>query len=138
MKRVFSALTFLLVIIPFVSCEKDEPPPVDALTFTGVLGKWKLEMREFGGISDMSVPCCDYMEYSEDGNTSDLKGLFSAYGTGYEVSGIFEMDWPVTQLAIQEDNEQKTYGFVLSGERIELSYTSGGDPVVEVWRKFEE
>lgn len=139
MKRVFQTLPLLVLLIPFAACEKEDVlPPVDALTYTGVLGEWKLELREFGGISDMAVPCCDYLEFSTDGNETDLKGLFSARGPGYEVNGIFELDWPITQLVIQDENEQDTYGFVLTGERFELSYTVDGNEVVEVWRKTED
>ena len=136
-----SYLTVLLLafLTVFSSCKKedDKDPiePSDNLEQYGILGKWKLDSREYGGISDGAVMCCDTLEFKSDIQTTDLKGLFRAVGAGYETSGAFELDVLNESIEFTYDDEQKNYGIIISDSRIVFNYSDNNESIVEHWIK---
>lgn len=144
-------LLLLTTLLSFTSCVKVETEKseshveesyevsstIDQLEQMGVLGTWKLSERSVNNISDLSVPCCDYFEFKKDAISEDLIGNFRAYGTGYEQNGVFMIDNTNSTIEFEYNNEQKSYGFQISGNVITFTYTEDNDNIVENWRREE-
>ncbi len=131
-------LGFALLMVQ-ISCNKDTKNDIcenpDYLEPIGILGKWKLDSREINGISSLGVECCDYLQFSIDGNPSDWNGVFKAYGAGYELNGVFEMDTSNETIEFSYNENQKIYDYQLVDLSIAFSYTENGDSIVEQWHK---
>lgn len=139
MKDYVKFIRFILIITGLLAaltaCEKDNTPAYDRLLQTPVTGLWKLEMRSFGGISHMAVLCCDYLEFSTDADPNDLKGNFTASGTGYENYGSFELDIDTQSIRFEYDDNTLLYNLQFSDDRIIFTYTEDDADVEEVWRR---
>jgi hypothetical protein len=83
----------------------------------------------------LGVECCDYLLFSIDVNPSDWNGIFKAYGAGYELNGVFEMDPSNETIEFSYNENQKIYDYQLVDLSIAFSYTENGDSIVEQWSK---
>lgn len=142
--KSLKCLSVLLLIIftVFSSCKKDEieesnnsNKQTDNLEPIGILGLWKLESRSVNGITDMSIQCCDYIEFNADNELHDLKGLFQASGNGYETNGVFELETANDTIQLVYDNTQKSYGFEISNDLMIFTYSEDSQSITENWRK---
>ena len=131
----FLLVLSLSVITVFMSCEKDKTEPSDNLEQFGLLGKWKLDSRDYGGILSGAVLCCDTLEFKSDSESTDLKGLFRAVGAGYETNGVFEFDNLNETIELNYDNKQKLYEIQISETRIVLNYVEDSVAITEWWIK---
>ncbi len=129
---LFTILTGLTVLI---SCEKDDTEQIENLEQFGILGQWKLETRTINGITDLSIQCCDYIEFEADSEIADLKGKFLANGVGYETKGVFEIDTSKTTIQFDYGDTQKSYEFQISEDLIIFSYSEDNLEIIEDWRK---
>lgn len=131
----------LAIITVFISCEKEEEnekiESSENLEQIGIMGQWKLDSRDVNRISSLAVECCDYLEFEKDSNPNDWNGLFSAFGSGYETNGVFELDTLNETIELSYDDKQKIYGIQISDKRIVFSYLENSDSIVEHWIKEE-
>jgi hypothetical protein len=134
-------LLSLAILTVCTSCKKDDEKDKielsDNLEQYGILGKWKLDSREIGGISSGAVLCCDTLEFKSDIQTTDLKGLFRAVGSGYERNGVFELNNLNETIELKYDNEQKSYEILISETTIVLNYVEDTIAITEWWLKQE-
>jgi hypothetical protein len=139
MKDYVKSIRFILIITGLLAaltaCEKDNTPAYDPLLQSPVIGTWKLETRLINNLSDLAVACCDYLEFSTDVNPNDLKGNFTASGTGYENYGSFEINSDTQSIRFEYDNNTLLYNLQFSDDRIIFTYTEDDADVEEVWRR---
>ena len=131
----------LLILFPifltfFTSCEKEKTELADNLEQVGILGKWRLVFITVNGITDMSIRF-DTIEFFTDNEIGDLKGKFSAIGTGYETNGVFEIEKTKEHIYFDYNNTQKSYGFQISDDLMTFSYVEDGQDVTEDWSRLE-
>jgi len=122
------------------SCEKedvkDKIEHQDNLEQFGILGKWTLEFRDYGGISNGAVIIGYALEFKKDSISTDLKGLFRVIEPGYEANGVFELDNLNQTIELDYDNNQKLYEIEILETSIVLSYLDDNNvPITERWRK---
>jgi hypothetical protein len=131
--------TFIIIfatLLLLTSCKKKEAlEQTDNLQQTGILGLWKLDSREINGVLGLAVECCDYIEFITDGEPTDLKGEFKAFGAGYETNGIFELDNTAETVEFTYGDKQLLYDIQISDYTIVFSYSDDDDSIVEHWRK---
>ena len=130
----------IAVITVLTSCEKDELKdniePQDNLEQFGILGKWTLESRDYGGISSGAVIIGYALEFQKDSISTDLKGLFRVIQPGYEANGVFELDNLNQTIELDYDNNQNLYEIEILETAIVLSYLDDNNlPITEWWRK---
>lgn len=134
MKRIHYLLAFCLSFF-LISCDDEVYPSADRLEDAGILGEWKLDYRVFNSIGDLSILCCDYLVFSTSGSPDDLRGKYTARGTGYENSGEFVCTEALDSLTTVRDNQVMTYGLSVESEGLTFSYIQEGDEIVEYWVK---
>jgi hypothetical protein len=131
----------LAILIGFSSCEKDKETdninPSDHLEQFGILGKWKLDGREYGGISSGAILCCDTLEFKPDFEPIDFMGLFKAVGAGYENTGVFELDNRNKTIEFKYDDKQKIYDIQISETTLFFNYLEDTVAISEWWIKQE-
>lgn len=131
-------LGFALLMVQ-ISCNKDKKNDIcenpDYIEPIGILGKWKLDSREINGISSLGVECCDYLDFYIDDNQNDWNGVFKAYGAGYKLNGVFEMDPSNETIEFSYNENQKIYDYQIVDLSITFSYTENDDSIVEQWCK---
>ncbi len=131
-KRILLLASMFLI---FTGCKKNEPEQTEVLKQTGILGKWKLEMRSIDGIAGLAVECCDYLEFTEDNVVSDWIGVFEATGVGYETTGFFEIDAAGSTIQFNYEDSQKVYEYQIEEGDITFTYMDNNQSIVEHWRK---
>jgi len=142
MKQLKYILVLSLVILTVItSCEKDEEKnnieASDNLEQFGILGKWKLDSRDYGGISDLAVIIGYTLEFKTDSTSTDLKGLFRVIEPAYEANGVFELDTLNETIELNYDNKQKLYEIQISETTIVLNYVEDTAAITEWWIKQE-
>ncbi len=129
----------LAVITVLTSCEKDEVKdkiePQDNLEQFGILGKWTLEYRDYGGLSSGAVIIGYALEFKKDSTPTDLKGLFRVVVPTYEADGVFELDTLNETIELNYDNQQRLYEIQILETSIVLNYMEDGVAITESWRK---
>ena len=130
-------VVFLIILFVLTSCENDEIEQTDRIEQFGILGQWKLESLTINGITDLSIQCCDYIEFKKDTDSDDLKGEFIAYGVGYETNGVFELITSNNTIQFDYDNKQKVYEFQILDNLIIFKYSDDNQKIIEDWRKVE-
>ena len=126
---------FLLITCLFMLGCNNDIQQDDNLFQYEIIGKWKLESRAINNITDLSIACCDYLEFNVDDNPADNKGIFVASGVGYEQQGVFELNTTNTTLEFDYDNSVKTYDYQVSDNIIHFMYSENDDEIMESWRK---
>lgn len=129
-------ILFAISLIVITSCGVNEAEQLDNLEEIGLLGEWKLDSRSVNGISDLSIQCCDYIEFKTDNDPSDLKGEFRSRGVGYETNGLFELKDSDKTIQFVYNNVQRAYEFQLSGDRLTFIYPEDDSEIIEYWRKL--
>ncbi|MFO7719320.1 MAG: hypothetical protein R6W85_02625 [Gillisia sp.] len=132
----FKILLFIFMIL-LTSCDKDQVEQIDNLEQTGVLGMYKLETRIVNGISSLAIECCDYIEFKTDSEPGDLKGVFRAFGVGYETNGVFELNPSTNTIQFEYNDTQTSYGFKSLEDVITFTYSEDNAEIIEYWRKNE-
>lgn len=133
----FLFILLFSIFTVFAGCEKDEVEQTDNLEQFGIFGQWKLETRVIDGITDLSVECCDYIEFKADNELDDLKGEFKAHGVGYETKGVFELLSSNNTIHFDYNNTQKSYKFQILDDLITFTYSEDNQEIIEDWRKEE-
>ncbi|MFZ6052569.1 hypothetical protein [Halocola ammonii] len=141
MHRIYLLVLFFISFTVITGCEKVddekmETEKTDNLNETGLIGQWKLEARSLNNISDLSVECCDYIEFKTDDDSSDLKGAFIATGVGYETKGDFELKPSDNIIQFNYEDSEKVYEYQMINDLIIFTYVEEGNEVVEDWRKL--
>jgi hypothetical protein len=135
MKLFGKGILLLVSTLLIFGCKKKESEQTEVLTQTGILGKWKLEMRSIDGIAGLAVECCDYLEFTEDNVVNDWIGVFEANGVGYETNGIFEIDAAGSTIKFNYEDSQKVYEYQIEEGDITFTYMDNNQSIVEHWRK---
>jgi hypothetical protein len=139
-------LGLLLIGFLFASCEKDEentsnenpnPQLQEVLVESGLLGNWEILDRTFGVITPPIAICCEYMSFSDDTISTDLKGLFTYEGNGEDVEGTFTMDTIQSKLFFEYGNNERTFGFAIDSNQVLFTYTEEDVEVFETWFRVE-
>ena len=137
-------LKFLLLamFLTAFQCEEDILIREDDLAETGILGKWEISNESVNGISDLSVKCCRFIEFSEDENTTDLEGSFT-YKDELEMvfEGTFQLDPSVQQIMIKrKDRETLVYNYAINSSKDYLTFTYSDEDseIEEGWIKRDE
>ncbi len=133
-------LVFLLLFLSASSsCDKNEPIPTDELEATGIVGNWEIQYREFGGISDSRVLCCEYIEFAADEQPNDLAGTFSTSSPNFQGDGTFVLHPSngAIILTFSETGRQLSRVFQISESFLTFTYQENGNPVEENWRKVD-
>jgi hypothetical protein len=133
----FLLIALFTILTVLTSCEKDETEQIDNLEQLGIFGQWKLETLTINGITDLSIQCCDYIEFKADSEIGDLKGEFRAYGVGYETNGVFEINTSNTSIQFDYGNTQKSDEFQISDDLIIFTYSDDNQEIIEDWRKVK-
>lgn len=141
MSRIYLLVFFFITFTVITGCEKNEGEKeeieqTDNLNETGFLGQWKLEARSKNNISDLSVECCDYIEFKTDDDLSDLKGAFIATGVGYGTKGDFELKPSDNLIEFNYEDSEKVYEYQMINDVIIFTYLEEGNEVVEDWHKL--
>lgn len=134
-RRISLAIQLLAFFLILANCKKQEAEQTDNLNQYGILGQWKLEARSVDGVSDLSVQCCDYIEFKTDTKLDDLKGAFTASGLGYSSDGYFELQLNNDSIHFDFADRQKVFEFQVSGDQVTFTYFEAGDRIIEAWRK---
>ncbi|MFP8487987.1 hypothetical protein ACKGJO_02720 [Gracilimonas sp. Q87] len=129
-------MLFVFTLVTLTSCGVNEAEQMDSLEQTDILGEWKLDSRSVNGISDLSIQCCDYIEFKTDDDPSDLKGEFRSYGVGYETNGLFELKDSDKTIQFVYNDVQRAYEFQLSDDRLTFTYPEDDSEIIEYWRKL--
>ena len=129
--KIVRVICFTLCL-SMLSCSKIEPDYLETLQIIGV---WKLESLTLGGITSMSVECCDYIEFMTDDIPRDSIGFFKALGLGYENIGRFEVSEAQDSLVFKWDTKQRNVAFEMNNDLLTLFYLEDSILVVEDWRK---
>lgn len=119
------------------ACEKENPDQSSDLENTIILGKWEIQSYTYNGITDMSINCCSFVEFSDDGIAHDLMGDYKASGTGYEKTGIFKLDLENFTILFEYNNKQKLCEFQIQDSHLAFSYNEDGAEISETWIKLE-
>ncbi len=137
--KTFRILSLLFVTSLFITtaCKKKEVEQTENLIQTGILGKWKLDMRLVNNISDLAIRCCDTLNFMTDSNIADFKGDFKATGVGYETDGIFTLNPTANTIQFDYNNKQIIYTFQLSVNRITFEYIEDEQEIEESWMKVD-
>lgn len=133
----------ILLLAPLLmafQCDEDIGFEDDALIGTDLLGRWEIADESRDGISDLSVKCCRFFEFSLDGDPEDLTGRFLYEdGTGGFYEGIFTVDPDRQTILFQRENRDPvTYDYALNEPRDYLSFTYTDDDaqVEEGWKRI--
>ena len=135
-------IMLLAVFLMAFQCEEDILIQEDDLAATGILGKWEISNESVNGISDLSVKCCRFIEFREDGNIADLEGSFTyrdELETIYE--GTFVLDPPKQQIIFKRnDRETLVYNYTMNSSQdyLTFTYSDGNSDIVEGWEKIDE
>lgn len=132
-----SIILLFISLSVLTSCEKEEAEQTDNLVQYGIPGQWKLDIRTINGITDLSVQCCDYIDFKTDSVPDDLKGEFKAFGVGYETNGVFELNIAEGTIEFMYDDNQVLYEIQISDNILTFSYSENSDSIVEQWGKEE-
>jgi hypothetical protein len=131
---------FLLILTVFTSCEKNEEndkiEPSDKLEQFGILGKWRLQSLTINGITDMIVHY-DTIGFTTGIESNDLMGEFRSVGAGYETNGSFELNNENNTIIFDNNNTQKLYEFLISGNYMTFKYNEDSIEYIEDWSKVE-
>lgn len=127
----------VFTLITLVGCEKDENEKRDNLQPIGILGQWKLDSRSINGISGLAEECCDYIEFKTDNEPDDFKGEFIAYGTGYETTGVFELNTIEHTIHFDYNDARMSYEYQIFDGLLIFNYLEDDQEIIEDWRKEE-
>ena len=135
MKIKTQYILLVMFLFTMLSCQKNEPAPLDELEQLGITGQWKLESRTVDGIASLLIECCDYIEFKVDDQPNDLKGEFISYGIGYETMGQFEINLTENSIDFYYNNQQKKFAFQLQNDLILFTYYENDQEIIERWKK---
>lgn len=130
---------FALFITAISSCEKNTASPTDDLEATGIVGNWEIGFRLFGGISDLRVLCCEYIEFMADEQPNDLAGMFNTSSPGFQGDGTFVLhpsDSTIV-LTFSENDRQLSRVFQISENFLTFTYQEGNQTIEEGWRRAD-
>lgn len=130
-------VSILSVIILFMSCDNTDIEQTDNLDQSGILGQWKLESISTNGISDLSILCCEYIQFIADDELNDLRGEFTTSGNGSSTNGVFELNTANNTIHFEYDNSQNSYEFHISNNFMSFTYEENNQEIIEGWRKEE-
>lgn len=135
--RLFLILfTFLLI-----GCSDKDENSIDELEAIGILGSWEINSRSFDGIEPLIVLCCEFIEFSVDGNKEDFSGIYNLSSGQFNETGTFTLESSNRTLLMQDDNNMNQYQFILSEtlQEFELIYNEQDDDIqiVETWIKVD-
>jgi hypothetical protein len=131
----------LLLLLPFLmafQCEEDDTPPFDVLNETGLFGLWEIQAEVINGsIDDMLPKCCEFLQFSRDGNPDDFKGFLTyTDAQGLARGGIFEADTTAeTVTFIDDDNNIFIFEFSVDATTgiLSISFTEEGMTYTQNW-----
>ena len=120
--KIWKVLLLAPLLMAF-QCDEDELIE-DDLAQTGLLGRWEIADESMGGISDLSVKCCRFIEFNPDDNPQDLNGSFLYEDETGFYDGVFSVDLSEETILIQRaDRTPITYRYSLNNEQDYLMLT---------------
>lgn len=130
---LFPLLSFLMAF----QCEEDASP-FDVLNETGLFGLWEIQEEVINGsIDDMLPKCCEFLQFSRDGNPDDFKGFLTyTDAQGLARSGIFEANTTAeTVTFIDDDNDIFIFEFSVDAitGMLSISFTEEGMTYTQDW-----
>ncbi len=132
----------ILLLAPLLmafQCDEDIDFQDDTLIGTDLLGRWEIADESRDGISDLSVKCCRFFEFTLDGNPEDLTGRFLYEdGTGGFYEGIFTVDPDKQTILFERENRAPvTYDYVLNEPRdyLTFSFSENEAELVQGWKR---
>lgn len=129
---------FLLLSIFFYSCSNDDnnETVVNPLEELNLLGTWEITSRSFDGITPLVVFCCEFMNYEDDSNMTDMTGNFTFIGIGPNSERTFLVDSSNNTITFTDnDGDQFIITFNIFDNNLSTSYTENGTVIVEDWIK---
>lgn len=129
---MFTRILFTgLLCIGILSCLSEEEEVLTALKISGILDRWEIQSRIVNNIADLTAHCCVFIEFIEDDNETDLRGIFESEGPGFQTDGIFTIFPQDSILFLEFENMQRAYLYKLEGELLELKFDDQGFIVEE-------
>lgn len=129
-------ITLFFLAFTLIGCSDTNEDAADKLETTGILGRWEINNRSYNGIEPLTVVCCEFIEFSVDENKDDLAGVYTFSSEQTRITGTFTLDDSNETIALQSDQDETVYDFVLSASQqaFILSYTAQDDTLVsENW-----
>ena len=124
MKKYLRFLLLVPLLMAF-TCDEDTDINYDNLNELGIFGEWEINSETIDGISDLTAPCCRFIEFLPDGNNEDFSGLFNySVQPTQSYDGIFTVD-PTNQVITfqREGNEEVMYSYTINNSQDTLSFT---------------
>ena len=129
-------ITLFFLAFTLIGCSDTNEDATDKLETTGILGRWEINNRSYNGLAPLTVVCCEFIEFSVDKNKNDLSGVYTFSSEQTSSTGTFTLDDSNETIALQSDQDETVYDFVLSASQqaFILSYTAQDDTLVsENW-----
>jgi len=123
-------LMFVSSILLLSSCKKEEDQ-LDEFQQFGVIGTWKFEKQFVDGVDNLSIECCDYLDFTFDEQMDYLRGNVRAYGTGYDDQGSYQLSHTDSTIFIDVSNNPRTYNYQKSDSILTFTYTEAGQSIIE-------
>lgn len=138
----FNTLLILLFAFVLFSCDKEDEQSdtnpnqqVDLLQQSGIMGKWEIQTREYDNIMDMTVYCCEFIQFESDSSLNDWQGSFSYMGHGDTNLGTFVVDTSKAEVLIQLETRNMLCVFSVDNTTLNLSYPENNQTISETYVK---
>ena len=115
-------LSIASLVLFLAGCSGDDPAPYDRLDDTGLLGTWEISGQTINGITNSSVVCCEFNEFTVDDNPDDLRGNYRTYGTGPEATGTFLVNELQSTISVERSTDTTVLDYNLLNDNLTIEY----------------
>lgn len=111
-----------IMLAALFGCSGDDPAPYDRLDDTGLLGTWEISSQTINGMTNPSVVCCEFNEFTVDENPDDLRGNYRTYGTGPEATGTFLVNELQSTISVERATDTTLLDYSLLNDNLTIEY----------------
>lgn len=129
---IVRALATLLLILVWVSCNKENVRSADALDQLYLLGEWKLEQREINGIASSEI-VYGQLVMDVDDDPTDLTGHFRHSDGIQTIEGKFTVFSNLKTIVFELGEDIGQYDFIATTSSFTLIIQQDRDKIKEYW-----
>lgn len=123
------------------TCGEEVKYPNDRLNDIGIFGTWEISDQSINGISDLTVKCCKFLDFTPDDDKQDFRGRFTYREDGQQMAaGFFIVDPSQETVFFEWDKEKDLvyqYKFNDSMDFLTFSFSEDGSDFVEGWSQID-
>ncbi len=126
-------LGVVVIVVSFLlsGCKKDSSK--DLLLDSSLLGEWELMSIS----NDVSMHCCEFIEFSLDENLDDFIGNYISYGPEFNTTGIFEFFEVDGTILFTHDGNYELNDIIIDGNLLNLTkQDNNGESISREYRKL--